>query len=72
MYIIELIAKKILKKTDKKELEESIPDFEQGQDVLQTCEEHVFLPVDSTGEVLSCINCGFVVHKSDLNKVNPF
>lgn len=27
--------------------------------------EHKFMPVDSTGEVLACTKCGFVVKKRD-------
>ena len=70
MYFIELIAKKIFNK--KKENMEEIPDFQQQEEGIETCKEHTFLPVDSSGEVLSCINCGLVVHKSDLHKENPF
>lgn len=70
MYFIEIIAKKIFNKKNKKN--EVIPDFEQIDEKFETCKEHTFLPVDSTGEVLSCINCGLIVHKSDLHKENPF
>lgn len=70
MYFIEVIAKKIFNKKNKEE--EVIPSFEQQDERTETCKEHTFLPVDSTGEVLSCINCGLIVHKSDLHRDNPF
>ena len=34
--------------------------------------EHVFMPIDSTGEVLSCRNCGLVVKRTDLKDINFF
>ena len=34
--------------------------------------EHIFLPIDSTGEVLACSKCGLVVNKKDLKDVNIF
>lgn len=30
--------------------------------------EHNFMPVDSTGNVLACTKCGFVVKKRESNK----
>ncbi|MBR1754125.1 hypothetical protein IJ732_04735 [bacterium] len=71
MYFIELFARKISEKFTKRKADES-PIFEQQEEQIETCKEHVFLPVDSSGEVLSCINCGLVVHKEDLHKTNPF
>ena len=73
MYFIDAILKKILKSIDDKEkLEDTTPSFEGQISDDETCEEHVFLPVDSTGEVLACVNCGLVVHKNNLHKQNPF
>lgn len=34
--------------------------------------EHIFLPIDSSGEVLACSKCGLVVNKKDLKDVNIF
>ena len=34
--------------------------------------EHVFMPIDSSGETLACINCGLVVQRKDLKKKNIF
>jgi len=68
MYLFELITKYIKGKKYKKEsnydpFAEDIPEEE--------C-EHVFLPLDSTGEVLACSKCGLVVNKKDLKDVNIF
>ena len=73
MYFIDLIFKKLLKNIDERqEFEDRTPSFQQEESDDETCEEHVFLPVDSTGEVLACVNCGLVIHKKDLHKQNPF
>lgn len=62
MYILELIAKLIKNKKIKSQSEEL--KWEE-----ETC-EHVFLPIDSTGDVLACSKCGFVIKKKDL-KIKP-
>ena len=62
MYLIELIVKKIFSKKNgfiKQKTEEELEE--------ERC-EHVFMPVDSTGEILACNKCGAVVHKSKLKK----
>ena len=65
MYIIELIVKLLNKKKDKKI---NIPEND-----YEKC-EHVFLPLDSTNQVLACTKCGFVIHRKDidLKSKNPF
>ena len=60
MYIIEMFVK-WLNKRQAKEVEAKKPDFEEKDEAL-TC-EHNFMPVDSTGLVLACTKCGFVVKK---------
>lgn len=63
MYLIELIVKKIFSKNNgfiKQKTEEELEE--------ERC-EHVFMPVDSTGEILACRNCGAVVHKSKLKNI---
>lgn len=30
--------------------------------------EHKFMPIDSTGEILACTKCGFVVKRNDKNE----
>lgn len=68
MYFIELIIKQFKKK---KEAPEFNP-LQETEDVDYAQCEHNFMPVDSTGETLSCINCGMVVKRSDLKKKNFF
>ena len=34
--------------------------------------EHIFMPIDSTGEILACSKCGELCRKSDLKKKNIF
>lgn len=60
MYIFEVFIK-WLNKGQSKEMTYKKPDFRDVDEAL-TC-EHKFMPVDSTGEVLACIKCGFVVKK---------
>lgn len=62
MYVIEWIIKKIIQKIEKTNLPTE-PEV-QNQD-YEAC-EHVFMPVDSTGETLSCTKCGIVVRRKDL------
>lgn len=69
MYFIEVLIKRFLSK--KKKPQEKVPDFNPVEKAPEVC-EHVFMPIDSTEEVLSCINCGLLVHKNDLKKENPF
>lgn len=38
----------------------------------EECKEHVFMPLDSTGETLACRNCGLVVNKNELKDINFF
>ena len=66
MYIIELIAK-ILKEKDKNRASAAL------SELPEKC-EHVFLPIDSTGEIFACSKCGFVVKKSEMKfkPKNPF
>lgn len=68
MYFIEFIIKKIKKSKEKQEWnplqKEQLPDYE-------AC-EHIFMPIDSTGETLSCTNCGLLVNRSELKTKNFF
>ena len=65
MYIVELFIKWINKN---KRGTEANPEnhfkesFDKEEDEALTC-SHNFMPVDSTGDVLSCTKCGFVVKK---------
>lgn len=68
MYFIELIIKKL---TQKKEIPEKNPLTEQTEQKYETC-EHIFMPIDSTGETLSCTNCGMVIKRSEIKNKNFF
>ena len=62
MYIIEFLIKKLKKKeTISEELEQE-----------ETECDHIFMPIDSTGEILSCRNCGMIVNRKDLKDINFF
>ena len=63
MYIFELLFKLLSKKGKKnKDLKPYNPLDEQNQEDDEYC-EHSFMPVDSTGETLACIKCGFIVQR---------
>lgn len=64
MYIIELIIKLINKRKKTSEKKISYYTNQQLTEPEEVC-EHVFRPVDSTGMVLACIKCGFVVNMND-------
>ena len=70
MYLFELITRYIMGKKYKRE--SNFDPF--ASDDIENSEEceHVFLPIDSTGEILACSNCGIVVHREDLKDVNIF
>lgn len=68
MYIIEKLVKLYLKYS-KKEKQVYLPKHEDNpelEDVI-TC-KHNFMPIDSTGEILACSKCGYVVTRKRLNK----
>lgn len=62
MYIFEVFIK-WLNKRETKETTPQKPDYKEVDEAL-TC-EHNFMPVDSTGMVLACTKCGFVVKKNE-------
>ena len=65
MYFIEILSKffnkenlsKIRFKKNKKSL---------INEEIEKC-EHMFVPIDSTGKVFSCINCGLTINKKPKN-----
>lgn len=62
MYIIEYIIKKL---TQKKKAPIYNPTPKNETEEYENC-EHIFMPIDSTGEVLSCTRCGTLVNQSEL------
>jgi len=68
MYFIEYIIKKF---TQKKEKPTYNPVSESEIEDYENC-EHVFMPIDSTGETLSCTKCGILKKRSELRNKNFF
>lgn len=60
MYIFELMYK-IVKKI--KEINKPCKEKEEAQEEI--C-DHIFLPVDSTKEILACTKCGMVIRAKDI------
>lgn len=69
MYFIELLVKKFLKK-DKSEGYDPLSSDNHDTE-YENC-EHIFMPIDSSGETLACTLCGLVVNKKDLKRKNIF
>ncbi|MEI8128969.1 MAG: hypothetical protein WCG95_05065 [bacterium] len=43
---------------------------DENQD-YESC-EHLFMPIDSTAEILSCTKCGTLIRRSELKNKNFF
>lgn len=71
MYLFELIVKWI-NPNKKYNFRRKYDPFEQDDIENSDDCEHVFLPIDSTGETLACSKCGLVVNKKDLKDKNIF
>lgn len=68
MYFIELIIKKL---THKKEKPVYNPLSESGSEEYEIC-SHIFMPIDSTNEILSCTKCGLILKRDEIKKKNFF
>ncbi len=68
MYFIELLVKKFKRKNNNIDSYDPFAVDDVGE---EKC-EHIFMPIDSSGEVLSCRNCGFTVNRKDLKDINFF
>ena len=69
MYIIEKLIK-LYSELTKKEKVINIPndiDIYELEDVL-TC-QHTFMPIDSTGNMLACSKCGYLITKERYEKL---
>ena len=71
MYIIELIIKKLTQGREKPTYDPTQEDETLENEDYEAC-EHTFMPIDSTGETLSCTNCGLLVKRSELKNKNFF
>ena len=65
MYILECLLKKLFPQILKSEYDYN-PLNQPIDDEEESC-EHEFMPVDSTGETLACIKCGFIVQRIQNN-----
>ena len=71
MYIFEFIIKKFTrKKNDDTDFEQNILNNSVETD-YENC-EHLFMPIDSTNEILACAKCGLIRRKDELKKKNFF
>lgn len=70
MYIIELIVKKFLKR-EKDSGYNPLKEETDDEIEYENC-EHIFMPIDSSGETLACTKCGLVVNKKDMKRRNIF
>ncbi|MBQ9245733.1 hypothetical protein IJ182_05650 [bacterium] len=68
MYIIEKIIKLLIqsKNKDKTPIANAFEDNAEIEDVL-TC-KHNFMPIDSTGRILACSKCGYLITKKRLDE----
>jgi len=69
MYFIELIIKKLTRK--KENYYNPLIENENANQDYEKC-EHIFMPIDSTNEVLSCSKCGITAKRSELKNKNFF
>lgn len=65
MYFIEILSKIFNKENLKNFKFRKKTDF-QNDNESEKC-EHMFVPIDSTGKVFSCINCGLTINKKPKN-----
>lgn len=66
MYILEILLKRIFPKKFGAEYEYNPLNQDLTEADDETC-SHEFMPVDSTGETLACIKCGFIVQRNGNN-----
>ena len=66
MYIIEKLIKTYKNLTEKRN-KTQVPDMVDNYELedVVTC-NHNFLPIDSTGEMLACSKCGYLISKEKL------
>ena len=74
MYFIELLVKylkkdRVIEILDEHDKQKALNPLEEipPLDEDEFC-EHIFMPIDSTGETLACSKCGLVISKKDLLK----
>lgn len=70
MYFLEVLVKKLMNKKEQTDNYNPLSDQDNPDDD-ENC-EHIFMPIDSSGEILSCRNCGLVVNRRKLKDINFF
>ncbi|MBQ7450097.1 hypothetical protein IJS77_01670 [bacterium] len=65
MYFLEILTR-IFNKNNLMKLIYGKKVVSSMDDETQKC-EHMFVPIDSTGKVFSCINCGLTINKKPKN-----
>ena len=72
MYIIEKIIKLYFKCFKKEKVQPNYSSllYDELEDVV-TC-KHSFMPIDSTGKILACSKCGYVVSAKRLKENHNF
>lgn len=72
MYLFELIVKWINPNKKYEPRKKYDPFGQEDIENSDTCEQHIFLPIDSSEETLACSKCGLVVNRNDLKDKNIF
>ncbi len=65
MYFIEIL-RKFFNKDNLRRLKFGKKSAFPTDEEVEKC-EHMFVPIDSTGKVFSCINCGLTINKKPKN-----
>lgn len=78
MYLFELLVKylkkdRVIEILDEHDRQNALnPLNEIPENEYEPNCEHMFMPIDSTGQTLACSKCGLVVNKKDLRYKNFF
>lgn len=71
MYLVELIIRWIFPNKKYEPRKKFDPFAQDDIETPQEC-EHIFLPIDSTGETFACSKCGLLTKKEALKDKNIF
>ena len=63
MYIFEIIIKKIKNFRKKNKISYMPSSVNRDEEAYKDCENHIYLPIDSSKEYLACKNCGHIIKK---------
>ena len=68
MYILDCLLKFLFPKKLENEYNYNPLNQDNLEEDVEEC-SHEFMPVDSTGETLACIKCGFIVQRKGNNLI---